>query len=136
MKKNKGGLPSLKRKLWRIFSEYIRRRDADENGIASCISCGTRKPWREMDAGHYIPKSLGLSIYFLETNVHSQCRGCNSFRHGNLSSYALALKRRYGEKILEDLDAMRRYPRKFTAAQYEELIHDYEEKLSRIKAAA
>lgn len=31
--------PDLKAKLDKIFSEYIRLRDADNNGMVRCISC-------------------------------------------------------------------------------------------------
>lgn len=74
MKKKKlKPLPVLKRNLWKIFSEYIRRRDSDSEGFGRCISCGAVGYYKEMHAGHYIPKSLGLSIYFEEKNVNLQC---------------------------------------------------------------
>lgn len=66
-------LPRLKKRLWVIFSQYIRQRDADENGYAPCISCGKVEHYKLQDAGHYHPKSLGLSVYFLEKGVHNQC---------------------------------------------------------------
>lgn len=116
---------SLKAKCWKVFSEFIRKRDSDENGMATCISCGTVKPWKEIHAGHYIPKSLGLSIYFDEKNVNAQCAGCNTFRHGNLSAYALALKTKYGEGILEELDARRKQIKKIPEWEYQEMIEKY-----------
>lgn len=78
-----------------------------------------------MDAGHYIPKTYGLSIYFEEKNVHPQCTGCNRFRRGNLTAYAIALRKRYGETILEELDALKHQTRKFSESDYEELIERY-----------
>ena len=38
----------LKGKLDRLFSEYIRRRDADA-GYCRCVTCGKLQHWREMD---------------------------------------------------------------------------------------
>lgn len=84
-----------------------------------------------MHAGHYIPKSLGLSIYFEERNVHPQCAGCNTFRHGNLTAYALALKKKYGEGILEELDALKNSPKKIGIPEYLSLIENYRERLER-----
>jgi len=78
-----------------------------------------------MDAGHYIAKTHGLSIYFEERNVHPQCTACNRFRRGNLTSYAIALRKRYGETILEELDAIKHQTRKFSVSDYEELIEKY-----------
>lgn len=125
-------LPSLKKKLWKIFSEYIRRREADENGFVACISCGKIDHWKNQDAGHYIPKSLGLSVYFEEKSVHSQCRGCNLFRHGNLSAYAISLRKKYGDGILEELDRIKNTPVKFSKLDYEEMIEKYKGKLNEI----
>lgn len=118
---------SSKQKLWKVFSEYIRQKYADDDGYVACISCGVVKHWKELHAGHYIPKSLGLNIYFAEKNVHPQCAGCNMFRHGNLAPYALALKKKYGEGILEELDAMRHQTRKIPEFEYLEMIQKYKQ---------
>ena len=117
-------LKAAKAKCWKVFTEYIRRRDG---GV--CISCGKKDDWKNLDCGHYIPKTAGLSIYFLETNNHAQCTGCNRFRHGNLPAYALALRQKYGEGILEELDAKRRQIKKYTVAEYQELTKHYSELL-------
>lgn len=119
----KGG-KALKKSLWMIFSKYIRQRD---NGI--CISCGKQEHWRKMDAGHYIPKTAGLSIYFDERNVNCQCTYCNRWMHGNLSAYAVALRRKYGQNILEDLDELRRSSVNYTYTDYRRLIDEYQEKI-------
>lgn len=126
---------NYKAKLWKIFSEYIRRRDADENGMTSCISCGKQDHWKNLQAGHYLAKSLGMSIYFDERNVNSQCAGCNLWRHGNLPDYALALIAKHGDGILEELNALRRQTRKISPQGYEELIERYEAKLAAMDAA-
>jgi len=121
----KNKLQRLKSNLWRIFSEYIRKREIDSEGFGNCISCGKVEHWKNMDAGHYIPKTYGLSIYFEERNVHPQCTGCNRFRRGNLTAYAIALRKRYGENILEELDALKHETIKFSRSDYEELIEKY-----------
>jgi hypothetical protein len=113
-------LPKLKKQLWTIFSKYIRQRDG---GI--CISCGKVDDWKKMDAGHYIPKTAGLSIYFNERNVNCQCTYCNRFMHGNLSAYALALRKKYGNDILEELDNVRKTPIVLTRKDYEDKITYY-----------
>ena len=118
-------LQRLKSNLWIVFSQYIRKRDMDGMGYIKCISCGKKDIFEHMDAGHYIPKTYGLSIYFHEKNVHPQCTGCNRFRRGNLTAYAIALRKRYGESILEELDALKHQSRKFSVSDYEELIEKY-----------
>lgn len=114
----------LKKLLWGIFSEYIRQRDG---GV--CISCGKKDFWRKMDAGHYIPKTAGLSTYFHEKNVNSQCTYCNRWMHGNLSRYALALRKKYGRNILEELEEIRLNPIKISVEDYKKLIEKYKVKL-------
>jgi hypothetical protein len=122
-------LSFYKRKLWSIFSEYIRRRDADENGMVKCISCPTIKHWKEVDAGHFRPKSLGLPVYFVEKNVHPQCTYCNHVKEGNAYEYGLALIEKYGKGIIEEIDGMRHTPLKWSCADYEEMIEAYKKKL-------
>lgn len=122
---------SFKNKAWDVFSKFIRQRNADPWGMVPCFTCGSVKHWKEMDAGHYIPKSISLFLRFDERNVQIQCTGCNRFRHGNLTQYALALKRKYGEYILEELDRDRRKGEgyKIYESDYEELYEKYKEKI-------
>ena len=63
--KSAGAIPKQKRKrktnykekLWKVFSEYIRLRDADDRGYCNCISCGkVIFLERFIEAGHYVPK--------------------------------------------------------------------------------
>lgn len=128
MKKKKRKI-NLKKKLWDIFSKVIRLRGADENGYVKCISCETFAHWKTLDCGHYLPKSLGLAIYFEETNVAPQCTGCNRFRHGNQPKYALALIDKYGPDILDEMDKKQRNIRQIKAWEYEELIEKYQKEL-------
>lgn len=118
-------LPALKRKLWPLFSVAMRKKDADENGMVKCISCPIVKHWSEMDCGHYLPKSLGLAVYFVERNNHAQCQKCNLYLQGNQYQYALALKARYGEGIIEELEQIKNTPLKLQRWEYEEMIEKY-----------
>lgn len=117
---------TLKAKLWRVFSEYIRRRDEKDG----CISCGKKVPWKEAQAGHYIPRTAGLSTYFDERNVNLQCVACNLWRHGNLSGYAIGLRKKLGNDILEDLDKLRVQTRKISSVEYQNLISHYKSALA------
>lgn len=83
-----------KDKLWRIFSRYIRLRD---NGI--CFTCGIRKHYKEMQAGHFIHNVLD----FDEMNVNAQCVQCNKFKHGMGQEYAIRLLNKYGQDKVLDL---------------------------------
>lgn len=101
--------------------------------MVKCFTCENTHHWKDMDAGHYHAGSTSLSLFFDEKNVHPQCSGCNRFRHGNLTNYALALKKKYGESILEDLQIRKHLIDKITKSQYEEKIQEYKEKLKDIE---
>ena len=58
------------------FSKFIRLRDADENGIIRCISCGKPVFWKQSDAGHFI-KRQHKATRFNEKNANAQCKECN-----------------------------------------------------------
>jgi hypothetical protein len=114
---------TLKNKLWRYFSLFVRGRD---NYL--CISCGKQLERNTSQAGHFFPRTTGLALYFDERNVNCQCLACNVFKAGNLSAYAVALRAKYGPDILEELDAERRKTRKFTRAEYQTLIDQYKKR--------
>lgn len=126
---------TLKNKLWRIVSEVVRRRDADADGIASCVSCGARKHWKELQCGHYVPASAGMATYFDPRNLNPQCVSCNVFRNGNLTQYTLYMIEKHGQEVLHELDALRRTNLKISAAGYEELIERWEAMLAALDAS-
>jgi len=89
----------LKKELWKLFSEYVRRTSGGR-----CFTCGITKDWKMLHAGHYIRASAGLATYFDEQNVHAQCYACNIWRDGNSDEYALRLQEKYGPEILNELN--------------------------------
>ncbi len=119
---------NYKKRFWKIFSEYIRRRDKGK-----CYTCSTVKEWKNMDAGHYV--NAGKSpppLYFNEKNVHAQCTACNRFKHGNLEVYARNLVRQYGANILEELETMRLAGGKWNSWTYQVKIDEYKQKLTEL----
>ena len=40
-------ISKLKKKLDKVFSEYIRRRNADHLGFITCFTCGVKRHWKE-----------------------------------------------------------------------------------------
>lgn len=123
LKKLKTKKPSyrlLKKKLDKVFSIYIRMRD---KGV--CFTCGVQKPWKQMQAGHYISRS-SLALRFDERNVHCQCMPCNVWKHGAMDVYALKLQAKYGDSILAELQRKKHQLTLLTTKDLEELIHKYE----------
>lgn len=112
----------LKRKLWKVFSEYIRKRDG---GI--CFTCGRAAQGSGYHAGHFVAKSVGgLTLYFNEENVRGQCYNCNINLGGNSYLFGVLL----GADKCRELYAL-----KGTIVKdfpYEEKIAYYQEKLKEL----
>ena len=107
----------------KYFSLYIRLRDADENGIGTCITCGLKKHIKGLHCGHFIGRQH-QATRFDEKNGHCQCAGCNTFNEGRKAEYEHYLLSRYGEQYVNllkilgqstcrrsqfDLDAIAKY---------------------------
>jgi len=123
-----------KKVLWVWFSKYIRLRDSDENGICACITCGRKHIWNDglLDAGHFIPKNTGNSIYFDEDNVNGQCRHCNKWLSGNLSKYRPAIDQKWGEGTADRLELKSREKKSFTEQELVGMINKYKIKVKQL----
>lgn len=118
---------TLKKKLDTVYSQYIRLRDS-EDGIATCITCGDQKPWKLMQCGHFIRRSIN-HLRYNETNCNVQCMRCNVILHGNLYIYSLKLDQRYGEGTAARLLEESQQFHKFTISELESMIETYKEKV-------
>src|SRR3990167_7266279 len=117
-KKGKQKIGVLKKKLWKVFSKYIRERDS-----YTCFICGRKGKDGAIHAGHFIPKSIGgITLYFHEDNVHACCYHCNINLGGNLYEYGLKL----GKKKCDDLYNLKGKILKVDASWYLEKIKYYE----------
>jgi 5-methylcytosine-specific restriction endonuclease McrA len=132
--RKKLSLSSLEHKLDRVFSEYIRIRDSD-GGLVTCCTCSKVMPWQQSHAGHFI-KRQHRATRWVETNVHAQCVGCNTYRGGQQDEYAYFINKNYGRHAFDDLMELKRTTKKYTRSDLEELIETYKAKLSAQKEAA
>ena len=118
-----------KTKIDKVFHEYIRRRDSDNNtGYCNCITCQKRIHFTESDAGHFISRGK-LSTRYDERNVYSQCRKCNRFEYGRQYEYSLAL----GEQLSEELLIKSREICKQSDDEWLDIFNNYNTKLIDIK---
>lgn len=125
-------IPSLKKKLDRVFSEYIRLRDVGDNGYGRCISCGKIVFWKEADAGHFVNRSH-MGTRYSERNVNLQCRSCNRFDEGNNIGYTRGLISKYGVKVINDLEVKKHSISQLSAFDYEVMITHYQDEVKRLK---
>lgn len=125
-------LSTLKKKLDKIFSEFIRLRDSDERGMCKCVTCPTVLPWKQIHNGHWISRAR-LSVRFDERNCHAQCCGCNTFKNGEPQKYFVWMENEYGREVVGEMMALSNKTVKLTPAWYEEKILFYKEKVNQLK---
>ncbi|HEY3385781.1 MAG TPA: recombination protein NinG [Saprospiraceae bacterium] len=119
-------------KLWKIFSEYIRLRDADDNGFCKCFTCGFTANWKRFDAGHGIPRQHKATKYN-ERNNHAQCKRCNGFEGGKREVYKEQVNKRYGEGTWEKLEVMSRAVSKAGPYEFKVMEAYYKSEVEKLK---
>lgn len=119
-------------KLWRVFSEYIRLRDADENGYCKCCTSGEIVHWKLCDAGHFIPRRH-LATKFHEQNVHAQRRFDNRFKNGEQFVYSKFIDEKYGKGTADKLLALSRTRSKMSQFEIDQLTKHYKELVKKLK---
>ena len=118
-----------KNKIDKVFHEYIRRRDVDNNtGYCDCVSCGKTIHFSESDAGHFISRKYLITRYD-ERNVNLQCRKCNRFEYGRQYEYSIALGQELSQELLQTSRSMVKY----TDADWQEIYKEFNDKLNEIK---
>jgi hypothetical protein len=119
---------NLKEKLDKVFSLYIRLKDADENGFCTCYTCGKVAHYKEMQNGHFWSRTH-LSTRFNEDNCKIQCVGCNIFKKGNYIEYTKRLLKELGEEKFNELERLKNSTVKINKAEYEQMIEHYNQKI-------
>jgi hypothetical protein len=124
-------ISKLKKKLDVLFSQYIRRKNADHLGRVKCFTCGVEKHWKEQQAGHFQSRSHH-STRWDEVNVQVQCVKCNMFRQGEQYKFGLYLDDRFGDGIAEELENRAKTIVKLNRVDYEEAIERYKQKINEL----
>ena len=130
--KKKPTLSKVKKKVWDIFSKYVRARDClKATGCTSwgfCITCKSPKRLHIslLQAGHFVAGRHNAGL-FSENGVHAQCYNCNINLKGNTLEYRRAIIGLYGEGADLELEEEAREIRKYTIPELEELGKYYKE---------
>ena len=133
--KKSPSLSALVERLDKVFSKYIRLRDAMPSGLFRCISCGKIKPIGQADCGHFHSRTH-MSTRFDEDNCHAECRYCNRFSADHLIGYRENLIRKIGEQRFLLLEVKAHETRKWSHFELEQLVKYYKalvEKLQKEK---
>jgi hypothetical protein len=126
-------ISKLKKELDKWFSLFIRLRDATDEGLVQCFTCGVVKHYKSgMQCGHFQSRSF-LATRFDEENCQPQCVACNMFKSGEQYKFSVALDSKYGEGTAEELERIARKTIKINRWQYEDEISYYKELVENLK---
>lgn len=130
-KKKLTPLPKLKEKLDKVFSLYIRLRNADDNGMVECYTSGKMIHYKESHAGHFIVRSH-LGTRWNEINVQVQSVEQNIYRSGNPQEFGRRIIQDYGIEEYEKLFELSKKTIKVDRFFYEGMIQEYTEKVNEL----
>jgi len=114
----------LKKRTWKEFSIFIRTRGADAEGFVCCATCGVKKHWKEIQAGHFIAGRLNSNL-FDERGVHPQCGLCNVVKKGNGPKYYQFMESTYGKEVIDELMRQNDQTHKWLPGELESIWHKY-----------
>ena len=124
---------TIVKKLDKIFSIWVRSKDADFHGYVDCYTCGVTKNWKyEIDAGHFMGRGK-YATRWDEQNVKPQCKKCNGFRSGEQYLFSKHLDKEYGDGTADWLVFESNQPARFTNDELLEKIKYYNELVKDLK---
>ena len=119
IKKKLKSLKSLTAKADKVFSLFIRNRDAVETK-GRCVTCGDVGT----QCGHYVSRRY-KALRWDVRNAGLQCSRCNCWGAGESDSMALWLVNKYGWEVLNELNYLKIAPFKLTREHLERVITSY-----------
>lgn len=114
------------KKLDVVFSQYIRLSNADKNGICTCVTCGKKYHWKQIQAGHFMSRKH-YNTRWVEDNVKPQCYGCNVMQQGQQYRFSKYL----GNNLSEQLYSKSKEVVKFTTDELQDKITYYSERIKK-----
>lgn len=123
---------TLINKLDKVFSLYIRLRDAMPSGYVRCISCGQIKKFEDVDCGHFFSRTH-MATRFDEDNCHAECAYCNRFKADHLIDYQKNLIRKIGHTRFNLLEAKAHSTKHYTDFELQALIDFYKQEVEKLR---
>jgi hypothetical protein len=120
------------KKLWKVFSQFIRLRDSNDHGYCKCFTCGRVRYWTDLDCGHGIGRQH-LSVKYSEKNNHAQCKHCNGFEEGMKDIYAKNVDEKYGKGTWNLLKLAARKPFSLSNFEITALTVHYKKEVEKLK---
>ena len=114
----------LVKKLDKIFSEYVRKKNMDKNEEVECYTCGKKYHWKKIQCGHFQSRKFYSTRWELD-NCRPQCYSCNVMRYGEQYLFGMYLDRELGKNFSKKMLKKSREIKKFHNFELTELIEKY-----------
>lgn len=121
-------LTKAKAKAWKQFSLWVRMKDCDHDGLVNCYTCGNKKVFELLHAGHGIG-GRNNAILFEERVVRPQCVGCNLYGRGQYQIFTRKLIDELGLEVYDEIVSKARIPVKYSVQDYLDIESRYKEKV-------
>ena len=132
-KKKAPTLSKLKKQLDTLYSKWLRMSNADEEGICTCVSCGARLFWKDIQNGHYCSRRHEI-LRWSPLNTFPQCKKCNIFTEGNKIWYRRNLVDNiFNETKVREIEDKSLEPSPFKRADIEKMIRHYKSEVKRLE---
>ena len=122
-----------KTRAWDACSQWVRLKEADEDGYVKCYTCDTVKYWKGegMQAGHVI-QGRGNSILFETDGIRPQCYGCNVRQRGRLDIMVPKIIDEIGRERYDELLSLKGKELKRSVSDYLALEIQYKAKINEL----
>lgn len=132
-KPSRRGKPNLVKKLDRVYSLYIRLRDAMPSGYVRCISCGKIKSFEDVDCGHFHSRTH-MSTRYDEENTWAECKFCNRFSADHLIGYQANLIKKIGQQRFDFLNVKAHSSKHYMDYELESMIEHYTREVKKLSS--
>ena len=132
MTPTKKPISKLKKELDKWFSLYIRLREATNEGVVQCFTCGKIGHYKKLQCGHFQSRRHHATRWN-EWNCQVQCVKCNMFEQGEQWKFGLNINAKYGEGTSKELEFLAKTTVKKIRSEYEEDIRYYKALVNNLK---
>lgn len=119
------------KELDKIFSVYIRLKNADKEGYCICVTSGRRIHWKEIQNGHFYSRKY-YPTRWNEDNCHPQSMSDNVFLRGNYIEYTKYMIDRYGREYVDELGRLAKSGQKIPTSVIMQKIEEYKLKVAQM----
>jgi len=125
-KKKVTPIPKLVKKASELAQLWARLKDADNNGVTECVTCGKVDHYKNMQGGHFIERGKAATRLD-QRNIFPQCPWDNQWgmkRTSVVLKYRNFLVGKYGEDAVLALEQRSKQVHKWNRIELEDTISE------------